>query len=487
MCLLCAAGVSLWLRTAIPGFAAGEEKRLTVYYSGGSFTLPVSTVDKQDYVGAYELFEPMATTVLKLDGRKAKLQVNGAELEFTDGSNRLFIKKKRYDLSSKALVQSGRPMLALGDITGLLARALGESVNFHETGRRLFIGNTGSQFSATLKPASSNGAEGAALVLSFPSAVSPRIFAEGNQLRMVFQNEPILAGSENVRYNDPLISALSYAENNGAAEIVVSGTAPLLASFSGGGQIISISAAPAPPPVVAEKSTSASPNPGQPAGTASPSPQPGPQATAPSASATPTSPVRVQVVIDPAHGGDDSGERFTDTLLEKDLNLAVARRLRSALAQQGIVSLLLRDGDRDLSADDRSLATNVQKPLLYVAIHTSGLGSGIRINSDLASSPAERQSRFIPWNMAQSLYSGRSRSLAAALAAGLNKQNLNAAAGAVPVVPLDRMACPALALEIAPPPDDAQISQLSSVSYQESLAEALAKAIASSLGRSEAQ
>ncbi|MBW7454684.1 N-acetylmuramoyl-L-alanine amidase [Paenibacillus sepulcri] len=58
------------------------------------------------------------------------------------------------------------------------------------------------------------------------------------------------------------------------------------------------------------------------------------------------------VIIDVGHGGIDGGAHYED-LLEKDINLAVAKKLYSLLRGYGIRTVLNRDGDYALSDDNR--------------------------------------------------------------------------------------------------------------------------------------
>lgn len=58
------------------------------------------------------------------------------------------------------------------------------------------------------------------------------------------------------------------------------------------------------------------------------------------------------VIIDVGHGGIDGGATSGDTL-EKDINLAVARRLYVMLRSQGIAAVMNRTGDYALSEDNR--------------------------------------------------------------------------------------------------------------------------------------
>lgn len=55
------------------------------------------------------------------------------------------------------------------------------------------------------------------------------------------------------------------------------------------------------------------------------------------------------VVVDPSHGGIDSGSHYQETILEKDVALAVALRLDHFLRQAGAEVMLTRSTDEDVS------------------------------------------------------------------------------------------------------------------------------------------
>ncbi len=79
------------------------------------------------------------------------------------------------------------------------------------------------------------------------------------------------------------------------------------------------------------------------------------------------------IVIDPGHGGDDTGARGAKGTLEKDVVLALARRIKGALeARLGARILLTRDGDAAVPLDSRASLANNNKADLFVSIHASG-------------------------------------------------------------------------------------------------------------------
>jgi N-acetylmuramoyl-L-alanine amidase len=55
------------------------------------------------------------------------------------------------------------------------------------------------------------------------------------------------------------------------------------------------------------------------------------------------------IVVDPGHGGIDSGAVGRNGILEKNINLEIARRLVALFRQAGATALLTRDGDYELT------------------------------------------------------------------------------------------------------------------------------------------
>jgi N-acetylmuramoyl-L-alanine amidase len=78
------------------------------------------------------------------------------------------------------------------------------------------------------------------------------------------------------------------------------------------------------------------------------------------------------VVIDPGHGGGLVGAQGPGGALEKDVTLAIARKLRAAVTNGlGLQAFLTRDGDQDVSLDDRTAFANNYKADLFVSIHAN--------------------------------------------------------------------------------------------------------------------
>lgn len=80
------------------------------------------------------------------------------------------------------------------------------------------------------------------------------------------------------------------------------------------------------------------------------------------------------VVIDPGHGGGDTGAHGPSGHLEKDLVMAIARRLRSAIVDTiGGQAYLTRDGDTSVPAlDDRAGIANNFNADVFISLHANG-------------------------------------------------------------------------------------------------------------------
>lgn len=105
------------------------------------------------------------------------------------------------------------------------------------------------------------------------------------------------------------------------------------------------------------------------------------------------------VVIDPGHGGHDAGA-VSSIAREKDLNLAVARKLRKMLERKGYRVVMTRDGDYFLTLQQRVDIANRIPDSVFVSIHHNAgrsAASGIEtftLAPQGTTSPFARSRRF---------------------------------------------------------------------------------------------
>ncbi len=78
-----------------------------------------------------------------------------------------------------------------------------------------------------------------------------------------------------------------------------------------------------------------------------------------------------RVVLDPGHGGKDTGAVGPGGTREKDVTLDVAHRVAPVLSAQGIQVVLTRDDDRFVSLEERTARANGFSADLFLSIHAN--------------------------------------------------------------------------------------------------------------------
>ncbi|HEX3739613.1 MAG TPA: N-acetylmuramoyl-L-alanine amidase [Terriglobales bacterium] len=209
-------------------------------------------------------------------------------------------------------------------------------------------------------------------------------------------------------------------------------------------------------------------------------PQTGQSPTAPAPPAV-QPPPKPLIVIDPAHGGSESGAVLNPVILEKDITLALGRRLRSDLGARGFVAELIRDSDVNLSTDDRASKANSAHPALYVCLHATSEPAGVGIYTSMLADSGQSKGPFDDWDTAQFPFLPASRLAQQEIAAAIQKSGMPVHSLTAPLRPLDNLTSPAVAVELAP--TKADVSQLTATDYQESVSAALANGIAQVLSQ----
>lgn len=95
----------------------------------------------------------------------------------------------------------------------------------------------------------------------------------------------------------------------------------------------------------------------------------------PPPSNNPVSRGRVVVVIDPGHGGHDSGAVGVNGVQEKRVVLEISRQVAQILEQQGIQVRMTRDSDFFVSLQGRTEMANRLNANLFVSIHANSAGA----------------------------------------------------------------------------------------------------------------
>lgn len=210
---------------------------------------------------------------------------------------------------------------------------------------------------------------------------------------------------------------------------------------------------------------------------------------------------RVQtVVVDAGHGGHDVGAVGRRGIMEKDVNLSVARELRRYLERESDLRVVLtRDRDKYLELADRAEIANSNGGDIFLSLHCNNwFNDGARgletyflspAKSDWAKSVAAAENRaggkaggdveFIVWELVQNQFISSSSQLAekiqadVAAAMGLPDRGVRQAGFRV----LVGAYMPAVLVELGFLSHADEESQLADQSYQRQLAAALGDAI----------
>jgi N-acetylmuramoyl-L-alanine amidase len=216
------------------------------------------------------------------------------------------------------------------------------------------------------------------------------------------------------------------------------------------------------------------------------------------------------IVLDPGHGGHDSGAVGASGLQEKDLTLDVARRLGAVLQEElGVRVTLTRSRDVFVPLRERTALANRQKADLFVSIHVNAargasasgtetyfLSSEATDNSARAAAAFENKVielepgsrggsrdllRSILWDLAQSEFQQESSRLAEGLQDSLERALRQPSRGVkqAPFYVLGGAAMPAVLVEIGFISNAHEEERLQDEGYRDRIARALAAGLAS--------
>ncbi len=216
------------------------------------------------------------------------------------------------------------------------------------------------------------------------------------------------------------------------------------------------------------------------------------------------------IVIDPGHGGSESGAVSAEGTQEKDLTLALARSLKRRLEGRLPVRVILtRNQDSELSLEERTAVTNQNKADLFISLHlNSSMGNSaygaetyflsIEASDEGAAAAAEAENRssgadlvtradgdplydlqLMLWDLAQSNYLAESQNFAK-----LVQEELNTALGLrdrgvkqAPFKVLNGAAMPAVLVEFGFLSNPAEEEKLNDASHRDDLVEAMVRAV----------
>ena len=232
---------------------------------------------------------------------------------------------------------------------------------------------------------------------------------------------------------------------------------------------------------------------------------PGPAEPAP-----PPGPAPLTIVVDPGHGGGETGAIGPGGYQEKDATLEIARRIVATLPRTlACRAVLTRDSDVQLPLDDRTSIANHEKADLFLSIHANSSRSAsakgsetyylsLEASDKIAQEVASRENEangggpsgpaatgnpdldFVLWDLAQSAHLKESSEIAEAIQVELNGV-LNTGSRGIKQAPfrvLVGATMPAVLVEAAFISNPEEEKRLRNPEFQQAVADAVARAVA---------
>jgi N-acetylmuramoyl-L-alanine amidase len=295
-------------------------------------------------------------------------------------------------------------------------------------------------------------------------------------------NQKVVPPYAERRYDDPLITAIRFAGNTASIEFKEKGSTARAYPLA------------SPDRVVVEI--------GRPAPARPAAPIALPEAALPA----------LTIVIDPGHGGAETGAVGPGGLQEKDVTLQIAKRLAATLPRVLSCRIVLtRDSDTAIPLDDRTAVANHEKADLFLSVHANSsrapgargsesyylsLEASDKLSQEIASrenqpalsggpgsAPAGAARNpdldFILWDLAQTAHLKESSELAEATQEELNvlSGTENRGVKQAPFRVLVGATMPAVLVETAFISNAEDEKKLGSPAFQQSVADAVARAI----------
>jgi N-acetylmuramoyl-L-alanine amidase len=396
-------------------------------------------------------------------------------------------------LSSAAMVEAGRWLMPIDSVPRVLAPLLKKKAEWRPAQRVLLVG-TASVPRVTV--ATSVSGDSVRVVLESSEKVPYRVSQETGRVTVAIPRDIIDVDLPPARLTGGIVDLVQYVGGRDNTFAINLGrrfqTLKATEQESPSRLVLDFHGAPLP-------------------AAAAPSAGPAAPAAAPSAAAPPppggqAAGVRT-VVIDPGHGGAEVGAQGPSGTLEKDVTLAIARKLRAAIVNTlGLQAFLTRDKDLEVPLDDRAAFANNYKADLFVSIHANASrasgakGSEVYFLSyqasddesrriaameggvipTVAQAPVASDVALILWDMAQAEHLEESSTLASRIQEELAGVTGSEGRGVkqAPFRVLVGATMPAVLVEVAFISNAEEEKQLTSDAYQSSIAAALLRGIA---------
>ena len=466
------------------GQGSAPAPSLTVLSREGRRAIPITVINNQDYIAVDDLAGPFGTASREAAGGLT-ITARGRTLILTADQNLVSAAGRLVSLAAPALRREARWLVPLDFLPRALGPVLDLRLDLRRPTRLLVMGDLRVPRIVTRVD---SGSANASVTFEISPVTPAKVSAEAGRLVVQFDADALDLLIPTVP-PQPFIASI--APGDGSTVVIATG-ARYGAYRSSSSQADASSS---------RLTIDLLPSTSELAGAVPPPALP--VDIRPSVTPAPSTGLRT-VVIDPGHGGDELGAQGPRGTLEKEITLAVSRRLRTLIESRlGLRVFLTRDDDRVVPHDDRSAFANNHQADVFLSIHANAAvrpfvkGAEVyylsveradaearkRADDAAITLPAlgggTRTIDLILWETAQARFLEQSSQLAGLVEQGL-RARVEMSPRAVQQAPFRVLVganMPAALVEIGYLSNPEQEQQLASAAYQDKIAESLLDAL----------
>ena len=347
--------VVLALAGGVTQFALAQAGAITVISRDGRRPLPVAAINNQDYVAVDDINTAFGTT--SREDRLAgglTITARGRSIVLTADQNVVSVAGRLVTLPAPPLRRDNRWLVPAEFLPRALSPALEMRLDLRRAARLLIVGDLRVPRVVARVDA---GANNVAVTFDITPHAEARVTAQPGRLIVQFDA-------------DALDLSLPLVPPQGLVTAFSPGDTPTTVTISLGPRYATHRVTPSQPDAGSGRVT-IDVLPAMTDATPAPAPSPAPDSRFVVPTQGPSSGLRT-VVIDPGHGGDEPGTQGARGAQEKEITLAVSRRLRTLIESRlGLKVFLTRDDDRTMTLDDRSAFANNHQADVFLSIHAN--------------------------------------------------------------------------------------------------------------------
>jgi N-acetylmuramoyl-L-alanine amidase len=352
LCSAAATAASLLALAAVLSSQAAPPPSLTLLSKEGRRPLPIALVADQEFVALDDLAAPLQLTIREEALGAITVSYKGKTIVLTPDQALASVAGRLISLPAPPSRSGRRWLVPVEFISRALALVYDGRLDLRKPSHLLIVGDVRvPRITVRYDPL---GASGRLTIDATPNA-SSTVAQDADHLTIKFDADALDAPALPSPGAQSLVVAVRLVDQT----TLVVDLGPRFAGFKASSQPVDTTTRLVIDVMAAQTEAAAAPAP------------PPPLPDVPPALGQPIVAIRT-VAIDPGHGGADEGAHGAGGAKEKNLTLAVARRVKAVIeARLGIRILLTRDDDRSVPIDERTAIANNNKADLFISLHAN--------------------------------------------------------------------------------------------------------------------